>query len=216
MECRSPGDSWGAVDVRGWEAYRLDTGWPAPHRHPTPRACPCGSGTLRVGLASGPHSLRVGWLQRPSSFVEVQVPVMFAGGELAVWIPGGLRPTGIPLRGLARVTQAGFGWRSLRGHTRSEWDGFRGHRRSLASGAVDVRRRGARRLDNGWPVPHRHPAPRACPCASGRLWVAIASGCDRFGPHSLRVAMTSESARVSPASRLSGSDWCRYTDLPRW
>jgi hypothetical protein len=39
---------------------------------------------------------------------------MFAGGELAVWIPGGLRPTGIPLRGLARVAQARFGWGSLR------------------------------------------------------------------------------------------------------
>ena len=68
-----------------------------------------GWGSLRVGLASGPHSLRVGWLQGPSSFAEVQVPVMFAGGELAVWIPGGLRPTGIPLRGLARVAQARFG-----------------------------------------------------------------------------------------------------------
>jgi hypothetical protein len=55
-----------------------------------------------------------------------RVPVMFAGGELAGWIPGGLRPTGIPLRGLARVAQARFGWGSRRGHTRSEWDGFRG------------------------------------------------------------------------------------------
>ena len=31
-----------------------------------------------------------------------------------VRIPGGLCPTGIPLRGLARVTQARFGWRLLR------------------------------------------------------------------------------------------------------
>ena len=40
--------------------------------------------------------------------------LMFGGGELVVWIPGGLRPTGIPLRGLARVTQARSGWRWLR------------------------------------------------------------------------------------------------------
>ena len=40
--------------------------------------------------------------------------LMFGGGEFVVWIPGGVRPTGIPLRGLARVTQARSGWRSIR------------------------------------------------------------------------------------------------------
>ena len=39
---------------------------------------------------------------------------MFAGEEFVVWIPGGLCLTGIPLRGLARVTQARFGWRWFR------------------------------------------------------------------------------------------------------
>ena len=39
---------------------------------------------------------------------------MFAGEEFVVWIPGGLCLTGIPLRGLARVTQARSGWGPLR------------------------------------------------------------------------------------------------------
>jgi hypothetical protein len=68
---------------------------------------------------------------------------MFAGGELAVWIPGGLRPTGIPLRGLARVTQARFGWGSLRvglasGGARFGWGSLRV---GLASGGDDFGKR---------------------------------------------------------------------------